>query len=59
MRLTKADIDEVTDCLLLALPYLEDAAEDEYYNQKFIRKLVTRIETILDKVDKHDVANPI
>jgi hypothetical protein len=50
-----SDIDqEVLDCLILCLPYIESALDDPHYKPEGISKLIARIEKALDAKDNHD-----
>lgn len=43
---------EIYDCLILCLPYIESALDDPHYKPEGISKLIARIEKALDAKEK-------
>lgn len=43
---------EIYDCLILCLPYIESALDDPHYKPEGVSKLIARIEKALDAKEK-------
>jgi hypothetical protein len=46
---TTSPFDDALDCLCLALPFVEDAADCDDYDKAAVRNLVTRIRNLIEE----------